>query len=81
MVVILNRFSIFILGCENKTAYQHRGKDPQRISMALKKPCCKSNCKKKLSLKMVTAMCVAFWSVSKTAQDSMLLVLIVSLSC
>lgn len=30
---------------------------------------------------MVTAMCVAFWSVSKTAQDSMLLALIVSLSC
>lgn len=54
------------------TLYQQRGKDPERISMALKKPCCKGRCKRNLTMKMVSAVCIAFWSLSKGAQDGML---------
>lgn len=49
------------------------GKDKTRIQQALKKPCCKQRCKRHLSFKMVLAFCMAFWSLSKGGQDSLLL--------
>ena len=63
-------------GTEDKkaqTTYQRHGKNIERIETAMKKGCCKGQCKKNLSLKNVLAMCVAFWSISKSAQDSLLL--------
>lgn len=50
------------------------GKNRDRISQALKRPCCKSRCKKNLNVKMVVTFCLAFWSLSKSGQDSLLLV-------
>jgi hypothetical protein len=50
------------------------GKNPDRIAHALKGPCCKSRCKKNLTFKMVFTFCLAFWSLSKAGQDSLLLV-------
>ena len=50
------------------------GKNPDRIAHALKRPCCKSRCKKNLTFKMVFTFCLAFWSLSKAGQDSLLLV-------
>ena len=52
------------------------GKDRDRIAQALKRPCCKSRCKKNLTFKMVFTFCLAFWSLSKTGQDSLLLVFV-----
>lgn len=56
-----------------QTSYQQHGKCVERIKKAMKKRCCKGQCKKNLSFKNVLAMCVAFWSISKSAQDSLLL--------
>ena len=39
--------------------------------MALKRPCCKSRCKRNLTLRTVMTLVVTFWSLSKTAQDSL----------
>ena len=39
--------------------------------MALKRPCCKSRCKRNLTLKTVMTLVVTFWSLSKNSQDSL----------
>lgn len=49
------------------------GKSHERIKQALKKPCCKQRCKRHLNFKMVLSFCVAFWSLSKSGQDCLLL--------
>ena len=44
------------------------------IADALQRPCCKTRCKRKLSVKLVLACCIAFWSLTKSGQDCLLLV-------
>ena len=52
-------------------AEQGRSKD--RIKQVLKKSCsCKKDCMRKVSLKAVLATVLMFWSLSKTAQDTLL---------
>jgi len=46
-------------------------KSAPRIHMALKRPCCKQKCKRYLTVKVVMALCVAFWSLTKGAQDAL----------
>ena len=53
------------------STYQENGKSLARVEQALKKPCCKGNCKRHLVLKAVMTLVVAFWSLSKTSQDSL----------
>jgi hypothetical protein len=72
---------IMALGSEDRrsqTVYQQHGKDLERIKGAMKKPCCKVNCKRHLSVKTVIAMSLAFWSISKAAQDALLLLYLIS---
>lgn len=58
-------------GTTNATSYQQHGKSAPRIHMALKRPCCKQKCKRYLTVKVVMALCVAFWSLTKGAQDAL----------
>ena len=57
------------------SVYQQRGQDPERVAAALRKPCCVQKCKRKLTVKMALSMCIAFWSLTKQAQDGLPLVL------
>lgn len=56
----------------NDTSYQAHGKSPDRIRIALKKDCCQRKCKRGVSFQLALRVCVAFWSLTKAAQDSML---------
>ena len=56
---------------DDDRAANRNGKDKERIKQALSRPCCQMQCKKKLGFKQVLALCIAFWSLSKTAQDSL----------
>ena len=49
------------------------GKSIDRIKQSTKKPCCNKRCKRNLMFKTVFAFCVAFWSLSKSGQDCLLL--------
>ena len=49
------------------------GKSVDRIKQSMKKPCCNKRCKRNLMFKTVFAFCVAFWSLSKSGQDCLLL--------
>lgn len=53
------------------TSYQQNGKSAERVALALKRPCCKKKCKAGLSFKTVLGLVLAFWSLTKTAQDSL----------
>lgn len=56
---------------DSMAAEQGRSKD--RIKQVLKKSCsCKKDCMRKVSLKAVLATVLMFWSLSKTAQDTLL---------
>lgn len=57
------------------TQYQQHGKSHERIKMAMKKKCCQHGCKRNLTWKMVTSLCLAFWSLAKSGQDGLFLVL------
>ena len=47
------------------------GKSKTRIKEAFQKPCCKKNCKRRLTFKLVFSFCTAFWSLSEAGQDSL----------
>ena len=49
------------------------GKSIDRIKQSMKKPCCNKRCKRNLMFKTVFAFCIAFWSLSKSGQDCLLL--------
>ena len=53
------------------TSYQQNGKSAERVALALKRPYCKKKCKAGLSFKTVLGLVLAFWSLTKTAQDSL----------
>lgn len=55
----------------NDNTYQKNGKSTERVEMALQKTCCKRQCKRALSLKVVMTLVVTFWSLAKGSQDSM----------
>ena len=55
----------------DSTEAASNGKSRTRIQEAFKKPCCRSRCKQNLSFKVVMTFCVAFWSLSKSGQDSL----------
>ena len=62
----------------DETQAATNGKDKSRMLDALKKPCCKQRCKRNLNMKLVTAFCIAFWSLSKSGQDTLLLAIMPS---
>lgn len=68
---IISRRIVSSLG--HNTFYQDRGKSADRVKMALKKPCCKAKCKRRVTFQMVMSVCITFWSLTKTAQDSLTL--------
>lgn len=70
-----NQLQSMELDQEPKTVYQEHGQCKDRIQSALKQPCCKKNCKRGLTMKMVLTICVAFWSLTKTSQDNTFLCL------
>lgn len=55
----------------NDTTYQTHGKSPDRIRAALKKDCCQRKCKRAVGFQLALRVCVAFWSLTKAAQDSL----------
>lgn len=68
---IISRRIVSSLG--HNTSYQDHGKSADRVKMALKKPCCKAKCKRRVTFQMVMSVCITFWSLTKTAQDSLTL--------
>ena len=52
--------------------YAANGKDPARVKAALRTSCCKSKCKKHLSLRGLLVLVSSFWSLTKNAQDAVL---------
>lgn len=52
------------------TSYARNGMCSNRIKKALRYPAC--NCKCSLPFKLLSAICTAFWALSKSAQDSIL---------
>ena len=58
---------------KDESQYAKNGKSKERVQKALKQSCCNRQCKRGLSFKMVFAVCMAFWSLTKSGQDSMLL--------
>lgn len=57
---------------EDDSCYAKRGKDPARVREALKQPCCKAQCKRILTFKLLIRMVTIFWSMSKASQDCVL---------
>ena len=53
------------------TTFQQNGRNKERIRKAMKQNCCTSGCKQKLNFGMVWKLCVAFWCLSKAAQDGL----------
>lgn len=61
----------FFSNLGKETSYQAHGKSSDRVRAALKKPCCKQKCKRSISIQLALRICIAFWSLTKSAQDSM----------
>lgn len=54
------------------SSYALQAKNPERVKTALKEPCCKAGCKKKLQFSFVMKMIMFFWALPKVSQDCVL---------
>ena len=55
-------------------AARKNGQDPERIKMVLRQGACQCNreCHRRVSFKILLSVCIAFWSLTKGAQDCLL---------
>ena len=57
---------------DSDDAYQTNGKSKDRLREALRSKCCSKQCKRGFSMKMVLPLVTAFWSLTKSGQDTVL---------
>ena len=70
--LLFTQLSLMDGGDSDESVYASQGKNPDRVKAALKEPCCKLNCKKRLRFNLVLKMVILFWSLPKASQDCLL---------